>query len=1080
MRFTILVLCAILVTRASAAETQIIVSPITVYPDSRESRVFIQEALTLASSLISRDYPEISLVPDTHESPANPSLPGTPVYRLTVQAITSPDGDTVSLTLSGDFGEVSAIPIMRDWDDDLYRAIAQQVFFLSSAAHGFSVMEEEQTPVFVAEMDLNELVGSTLNVPGVQLYPQSLAVLPGGEFVVGCITVAVRFGPDFSIRALPGMDLLEQGNYTSAMSVAATPAGTLVTRPSMGRDLYLYQPGIDRAQRVRSSLAGSGPLAVLPDGSIVVTDTANRAAQIIRDRHALPLDLFAQEYSFLPAIAAGPEGNVWAFDTMERRVMIYRPDGILLDSILPLAPVDIVVGTRAMAVAPDGTFLLLTGGGLWKFDRRGRALWRLDELPGPDPQPLGQMSAVAYDYEHGVVLLADYLAQRVIRLAEPATDRLSAFDREILDMNTELARGRNPIPVLTRLAEYYESRQSFEMAQSVWRRVLDEDAFDRHALSRIDALDEMMLLQEAERVARIALDTLHAYGPETARRDFSRAMQRYEEVLYLNPRSERGREGKRLLEEAFSAEPDQDSGEPQLYTVSLELEEIFPSLLEHYRNGGAGTITLRNITETTIDRIEILYLLPAFMTGPVSVEVGRLAPGASVTASLPAVFEREILSLEEDLPAQVEIRVRYPHAGENREFTEYATTTVHRRTALIWDRSEKLAAFITPNEDVVAAFAFHVLAQEWDAGDVQLPDTIRRALHLVEGLGRYRINYTEDPSSPISAVLGSPMAVDTVRFPRTTLYYRAGDCDDTSALLASLFEAAGIETAILTTPGHVFIAWNTDEPAENRWMFESESTAVLTRGGTVWIPTETTALHRGFLESWREASRLVGRYAGSDDLEFIPVRSVRDDFPALPLPPATMTITEPAAEYLLPRVSSSWNEMVDLLYTTARTVLETNLERRAGSRRVPDLNRLGILHARFGEAVKAQEVFVGILDLRSDYLPAYVNLANLAEQRGDREQALVWLDQAELLRPESPSVVEQLARTHFSDGNLVESRRYFERLTAIAPERAARISVIGGGVAGVATVTTETVAGRASAGADPASLLPPPGWPVED
>jgi hypothetical protein len=97
-------------------------------------------------------------------------------------------------------------------------------------------------------------------------------------------------------------------------------------------------------------------------------------------------------------------------------------------------------------------------------------------------------------------------------------------------------------------------------------------------------------------------------------------------------------------------------------------------------------------------------------------------------------------------------------------------------------------------------------------GQYSFDPRLFRALRIIDALGARGIEYVEDPASPISVVLGQESAVDTVRFPRTTLLYQSGDCDDTTALLTSLLEAAGIRTAILTSPGHVFAAFESGEP----------------------------------------------------------------------------------------------------------------------------------------------------------------------------------------------------------------------------------------------------------------------------
>ena len=202
---------------------------------------------------------------------------------------------------------------------------------------------------------------------------------------------------------------------------------------------------------------------------------------------------------------------------------------------------------------------------------------------------------------------------------------------------------------------------------------------------------------------------------------------------------------------------------------------------------------------------------------------------------------------------QAMITVTYHDGEDTQSQAAPKIVTLYRNTALSWDHSGKLASFITPNESIISAFSHRVLSVLDDSFE-GLPPKMVRAAKLCDAVGTYGIEYIEDPDSPFSQILGKSQIIDTVRFPRTTLHIRSGDCDDSTALLGSLLESAGISTAIMTSPGHVFLAFDTGEPAENEWLFMAEGYKVLTGNGSIWIPIETTTLSSGFLKSWKNAS----------------------------------------------------------------------------------------------------------------------------------------------------------------------------------------------------------------------------------
>ena len=70
-----------------------------------------------------------------------------------------------------------------------------------------------------------------------------------------------------------------------------------------------------------------------------------------------------------------------------------------------------------------------------------------------------------------------------------------------------------------------------------------------------------------------------------------------------------------------------------------------------------------------------------------------------------------------------------------------------------------------------------------------------------------KLQYVSDPGSQFGS-----SDIDTVRLPSETLKSGVGDCDDLTAVFASAFETAGVETRIITTPGHILLAVDSGLP----------------------------------------------------------------------------------------------------------------------------------------------------------------------------------------------------------------------------------------------------------------------------
>ena len=285
-------------------------------------------------------------------------------------------------------------------------------------------------------------------------------------------------------------------------------------------------------------------------------------------------------------------------------------------------------------------------------------------------------------------------------------------------------------------------------------------------------------------------------------------------------------------------------------------------------------------------------------------------------------------------------------------------------------------------------------------------------------------------------MLGKSAVVDTVRFPRTTLLIRSGDCDDTTALLGSLLESVGVGTAIMTSPGHVFLAFDTGERKENLWLFTHRNLQAVTHGGTVWLPVETTILQEGFLPSWEAASELLVKHRGK--IEFLPVGEQRDRYPPLPLPATGLSVFEPPTQEIDPLFSGSIAALEDTLYRESLKELKDRLRSRTGNRTVLVRNKIGVLHARFGRDGEAEAELSRCTTDDPDFAPAYLNLANLKLVRGELEKAAEIARTGLQRNPDSARLNIVLAIYHSRKGETGRVSAYLDRVHRSSPELARR------------------------------------------
>jgi tetratricopeptide (TPR) repeat protein len=272
------------------------------------------------------------------------------------------------------------------------------------------------------------------------------------------------------------------------------------------------------------------------------------------------------------------------------------------------------------------------------------------------------------------------------------------------------------------------------------------------------------------------------------------------------------------------------------------------------------------------------------------------------------------------------------------------------------------------------------------------------------------------------------------------LYNRTRDCSDTTVLLCSLLESVGIRTAAITTPGHIFAAFNTDEPAENAPYLRSDGFEVLEKDSKVWIPVETTILSQGFMAAWASASGLVKKYSASGTFEFIPVSDMRDSFPALPLPTGSLTVAEPAASRVDAAYSATLAGFTNALYTAQLSMMETSLATLAGRQAAKVRVQQGILHALFGRLAEAEAAFQQAITEDPTLSSPYVNLANVCFLAHDSEGALLAVKQGLTRNPASALLNLVAAQVYSSRGDSTNTAAFFAKVQKVAPDLAARFA----------------------------------------
>jgi transglutaminase-like putative cysteine protease len=326
--------------------------------------------------------------------------------------------------------------------------------------------------------------------------------------------------------------------------------------------------------------------------------------------------------------------------------------------------------------------------------------------------------------------------------------------------------------------------------------------------------------------------------------------------------------------EATARQAQAQSDGPRVRIDEVKLSDLFPARLGYYAQRPLGKVILRNDGNRAADDVRLEISLGDLSGGPQTLRVGTIAPGKTIEVPLKLVLDRKsLLEVTQRRPARADMAVLQ---GDKREtFTE--PIVLWDRNAIDWNESESVAAFVTPKDAVVNAFAQDA-ARLGSTLPPTVPQAVRVAAALFDSVIALGTRYSRDPLSPYG-----DRAVDTVQFPRETLARKVGDCDDLAVLFASLVQSVGQDAKLVLTPGHIFVAIDAEVSAEHADRLGGAS-KIVNIDGHSWIPVEITKLDTGFQGAWTAGLSEVGRYKdNTSKITYVDVPRAWNTYPPFPM-----------------------------------------------------------------------------------------------------------------------------------------------------------------------------------------------------
>jgi tetratricopeptide (TPR) repeat protein len=490
-----------------------------------------------------------------------------------------------------------------------------------------------------------------------------------------------------------------------------------------------------------------------------------------------------------------------------------------------------------------------------------------------------------------------------------------------------------------------------------------------------------------------------------------------------------------LKEQPPKEQPLQKPAAP-LELRELSFDDVYPVFRSYYDNHPLGKVVLSNTTKQPITDIKVSFQIKEFMSDPKDCPApSELGPGESKPVDLFGLFLPTILETTENSKTQARVDVEYTLGGQVQHQSLVQSIPILKRNATTWADNQRAAAFVTTNDPAVLIFSKNVNSMVKGKIQGAINPNLLTAIAFFQALQLYGLTYSQDP---IPTYTANKQVADYIQFPRQTLQYKGGKCSDFSVLYSALLESVGIETAFITIPGHIFIAFSTGvSPDEARKTF-SHADDLIFRNDKSWIPVEVTE-SAGLLQAWADGAREWRENLSRNQADFYPLHDAWQLYEPVGLPGAEVAVNLPPAEKVVSAYQEEEVKFVDQEIFSRVAALESQITK-APDRRKPT-NELGVLYARYGQYDRAQKEFDKLLT-KEEYVPALLNTGNILYLCNHKNEALTYYNRAYAKDPKNPKVLLAVARANHDLENYGTVKELYSRLKESDPDLALQFAYL--------------------------------------
>jgi tetratricopeptide (TPR) repeat protein len=472
----------------------------------------------------------------------------------------------------------------------------------------------------------------------------------------------------------------------------------------------------------------------------------------------------------------------------------------------------------------------------------------------------------------------------------------------------------------------------------------------------------------------------------------------------------------------------------------LSFSRLFPVLYAYYDDNPLGAAIVKNFEKDPAEDVQISFYVERYMDNPMQVgSAFDLEPGEQKKIDFSGLFTEELMEITEGTKVSANVTLSYRMDAEEHSIEYTPVVEFHNRNALSWDDDRKIASFVTAKDPEILSFSKPVVSWMQAVKNPAIDENLQKGIVLFEAVKAYGIRYEIDPTTPFSELSENASAVDFLQFPRQTLQYTSGDCDDLSALYTALLEAVGVETAVITIPSHIYAAFALEaSPEEARRMINRSDTLVF-EDGKAWVPVEITMFQDTFSKAWQEGAKEWRENNSRDQARLYPTRESWRTYQAVGFREGSGGIRLPDRNAVTSAFTETLKQHIDRQIYPQVAKLQGRIASSSSPHRYE--NRLAVLYARHGLYDRALEELEQII-ARREYPPALINTGNILFLREAYEEALGYYQRVLDRNGRNRTALLGVARCNHELENYGFVSKTYEKLRTVDPDMAARFAYL--------------------------------------